>query len=156
MKRELLIGLLMLLISGALYWGIMQIDGDEARLMPSFMAGLLALLSVIHVVEMYVKRSMRSQIEEKKEHTSETDRKVYISLFITFLSMVLFIYLLDKLGFYTTCYLYMILFPPVLVRSERSLKATLKRAATSAMFIGALYVLFNQYMVMQTPKGVLF
>lgn len=159
MAREFAIGILMLVFCGVLYGGVMTIDVGEARMMPEYLVYILVLLSIFHFIEAYFRYRKQPFFSETGKVSSEERLrrvKMTASVIITFISMVLFLCCLTRIGFYTTCYLYMVLFPPLLVASERTVRATVKRCVAGFVFIGGLYILFSKYMVMQTPEGILF
>lgn len=152
MRREIFVGLLMLGFCGALYWGAMDIESEEARFLPLVTIMFMVALSLLHFVEMWLKYRRRPVTAQ----ASPLNTRLLKSLLLTFVSMLLFLWALDVIGFYTTCFLYFVLLPPVLVPAERSLKASGRRLLTGGLFIAALYLLFGKFMLVQTPVGILF
>lgn len=153
MRRELFIGLLMLAFCGALYWGAMDIESDEARFLPLVTIMFMVALSLVHFAEMWMKYR---HCPAPMAQTRPRNTRLLKSLLLTFVSMLIFFWALEVIGFYTTCFLYFVLLPPVLVPAERSLRACGRRLLAGGLFTASLYLLFGKFMLVQTPNGLLF
>ncbi len=150
MNRELLSGVVGVVVAAVLLaMGFMQEDA-EAYLFPRILALVIAALAVVDLLKAL-----------RQRETAATDSGASLYPWGTIIPglgvLVLYLALMDTLGFYAASLLGFFLMASVYRKPSASpARAWLSDLAIAVVFIGAMYVLFTVTLRVQTPRGWLF
>lgn len=166
MKKDFIISLILLAGSIALYASLSLMDEPAAATFPRvviIIMGLLGFLLLIQTIitkqrgERQVLQSDRVENQEKApKDSSIINRFPFATQVGCFLLIVVYLVVMEKLGFYLSAFLFFIAATFILGRKDLTLRNGALRIGIAFIFIAALFVLFNKMLVVQTPKGLLF
>ena len=125
--------------------------------------GFLGLMVLVQTViikqrsERPVLQSDRVTNQEKAPKDSDVVKKFpFGTVAGCLLLIVVYLVVMEKLGFYVSAFLFFIILTFVLGRKDLTLHKGAVRIGIAFIFTAILYVLFNKLLVVQTPKGLLF
>ncbi len=153
--RDLILGVVMLLFSGFYLYFTQQIktrpkltpEYASARIMPTLLGILLAVLSVICIVQGINKMKTHDEKVEK------ADKGDVIAVALTFAVIIGYTIILPNLGFCLSTVIYLFLQMIVLAPSEkRNLKLF---AIVSVVFTAFIFVAFRVGLQQLLPRGII-
>jgi hypothetical protein len=165
-KKDLIIALILLVGSGALYASLSLMEEPAAASFPRvviIIMGILGLMLLIQTViikqrsERPVLQSDRVGNQEKTPKDSGVVNKFPLGTVVgCFLLIVVYFVVMEALGFYLSAFLFFIAATFILGRKDLTLQKSVLRIGIAFIFTAVLFVLFNKLLVVQTPKGLLF
>ena len=166
MKKDLIIALILLLGSFALYASLSLMEEPAAASFPRvviIIMGILGLMLLIQTViikqrsERTVLQSDRVANQEKKPKDSGVVNKFPFGTVVgCFLLILVYFVVMEKLGFYLSAFLFFIAATFILGRKDLTFHKSVVRIGIAFIFTAVLFFLFNKLLVVQTPKGLLF
>ena len=166
MKKDLIISLILLVGSFALYASLSLMEEPAAASFPRvviIIMGFLGLMVLIQAVtirqksERPVLQSDSVANQEKAPKDSGDVKKFPFGTVVgCFLLIVVYFVVMEKLGFYLSAFLFFIAATFILGRKDLTLQKSIMRIGIAFIFTAVLFVLFNKLLVVQTPKGLLF
>jgi len=156
--RDLILGVVMLLFSGFYLFYAQQIktrpkltpEYASARIMPTLLGVLLAILSVICIFQGVKKMKAHDEAAEK---ASKTDKGDFIAVALTFAVIIGYTLILPELGFCLSTVIYLFLQMIVLAPKEkRNLKLF---AIVSVVFTAFIFVAFRVGLQQLLPRGII-
>ena len=166
MKRGLIISLILLAVSIALYASLTLLEEPAAASFPRvviLIMGFLGLVLLIQTIiikqkgERPVLQSDRVAYGEKTKKRSDVDEGFpWATLIGCFFLIVVYFSVMEKLGFYVSAFLFFIIVTFVLGRKDLTLRKAVMRIGIAFIFTAILFVLFNKLLLVQTPKGLFF
>lgn len=166
MKKDFIISLILLVGSSALYASLSLMEEPAAASFPRvviIIMGFLGLMVLIQTViikqrsERPVLQSDRVANQEKVPKDSGVVKKFPFGTVVgCFLLVVVYLVVMEKLGFYLSAFLFFVAATFILGRKDLTLQKSVLRIGIAFIFTAVLFVLFNKLLVVQTPKGLLF
>lgn len=155
--RDLILGAVMLLFSGFYLVNAMQIKTrpkltpsyGSAQIMPILLGSLLAILSVILIIQAIRKMKTISNEEEGKK----ADKGGLMTVSLTFAVIIGYTMLMEPLGFCLSTVIY--LFLQMLVLAPREKRNYLLFAIVAVAFTAIVYFAFRVGLQQLLPRGVL-
>lgn len=132
-----------LLLLEVFYFVLIKQLPEKAARYPYFVLGLLFFLTLILAINTFFIKSNADEEDEKFK-----DIKIGQFLFITFASVV-YIILIDIVGFFTTTVIYLLV---VMLGLKNSIKWSI---VTSIIFPIFIYFVFVMFLRVPVPKGLL-
>ncbi|MDO5725450.1 MAG: tripartite tricarboxylate transporter TctB family protein [Tissierellia bacterium] len=140
MKKDNKLGIALLILS-AVFFGMIFRLPDKARLYPLIVTSILAVLTIIHLLIVNLKKS---------EEDEKTGEKIEMKQLLTvIIGSFIYIFLIDKVGYVTTTFLYVL---GLLIFLIKDIK---KSVFISLAFIIFIYILFKMGLKVPLPKGFL-
>jgi hypothetical protein len=165
-KKDLIISLILLVGSFALYASLALMEEPAAASFPRvviIIMGFLGLMVLVQTViikqrsERPVLQSDRVTNQEKAPKDSDVVKKFpFGTVAGCLLLIVVYLVVMEKLGFYLSAFLFFIAATFILGRKDLTLHKSVVRIGIAFIFTAVLFVLFNKLLVVQTPKGLLF
>lgn len=166
MKKDLIIALILLTGSIALYASLSLMEELAAASFPRVVIIIMGFLSLIlllqtvfikHRGERPVLQSDRVANQADVSKNSDIVKKFPFTTVVgCFLLMVIYLVVMEKLGFYLSAFLFFIAATFSLGRKDLTLRKGVVRIGVAFIFMAVLFVLFNKLLLVQTPKGLLF
>lgn len=151
MKKELGVSIGMLVLTGCLFYLMTDIEVTGAKMFPRVVISILFLLAVCQGIYAVIKRPSAEKKSSAKKSTPYPWGKV---LTVT-AGVVMYISLMEFIGFYASSFLFIVAVTLIIQPNVIDAKCVTTRIASSLVFVGVLYVLFNLILAVQTPKGFL-
>ena len=167
MKKDLIIALILSAGSFALYVSLSLMEEPAAASFPRvviIIMGLLGLMLFIQTI-MIKQRGDRPVLQDnrvadqKKEAPKDpgaVKRFPFGTVVGCFLLIVVYLVVMEKVGFYLSAFLFFVAATFILGRKDLTLQKSVVRIGIAFIFTAVLFVLFNKLLVVQTPKGLLF
>ena len=166
MKKDLIIALILLAGSMALYASLSLMEEPAAASFPRVVIIIMGCLGLMLLVQTFVIRQrterqvlQSDRIVDKdkiKEKAGVGDRFPLATLIGCFVLIVIYFVVMEGLGFYVSAFLYFIVATFIFGRKDLSLRKGVIRIGVAFIFTAILFVLFNKLLVVQTPKGLFF
>jgi putative tricarboxylic transport membrane protein len=158
-KRDIILALFILLLSFGLYkYGLAAKDPLTA-IFPKATLMVMSLLSLIMLVQeiMFLSRISQKRPESYRPPAKSGPSYPYLRIIISLALALVYLALLDVLGFYFSSFLFFLAFTLVFCRDK---KAFCKRAhiqiGIPAVLVVILYSLFDLLLKVSLPRGLLF
>ena len=166
MKKDLIVSLILLAGSIALYASLSLMEEPAAASFPRVVIILMGCLGLVLIIQTAIagQRHERPVLQNnhvadsaKAPKDSDTAKKFpFGTLVVCFVSILVYFVVMEKLGFYVSAFLFFIVLTFVLGRKDLTLHKGAVRIGIAFIFTAILFVLFNKLLVVQTPKGLLF
>lgn len=124
-------------------------DVAGPALMPKLIFGLMTVLSVL----LFFDYLSRRKAQQKKEEDEEAARISRNRGLISIGGILIFVFLMDKLGFLLSSILYV--FAEIYLLGPKDKRKVLLWAAISVLFCAVVYYLFRYQVYVKLPKGIL-
>ncbi len=148
MSASLWVALCTLLLALALYVSGALPENQEAYTFPNLVAIVMCLLAVTLLISEWKNRHQKSSTPPAPLSWSR--------LITALLIIVVYLYVVDILGFYITSWLAFLCLASLFAPEVQSLSTLVKPLLISFAFIGVLYSVFALLLQVQTPRGLLF
>jgi magnesium-transporting ATPase (P-type) len=146
LNGDRMISLLLMLFCGLSYYLSFSFSG-EARAYPHFMIFCIFFFSLVLFVSTFINSKKK---EKEKENSSKSKIDISRLLNIGILT-VAYIVLLNKIGFYSSTAIYLLCAMSLL--GIKNIKLLL---FTTGIFLLLLYSIFNVFLQLPKPEGILF
>ena len=153
---ELLFSLLLLFFSAFMFVQAFSITGLSSAtdvagpaLMPKLIFGLMTLLSILLLIDYSARRRAQQDKAEDEDSMRIARRRGLIAIG----GILLFVFLMDKLGFLLSSILYV--FGEIYLLGPKDKRKPLLWAAIAVLFCAAVYYLFRYQVYVKLPKGIL-
>ena len=166
MKKDLIVSLILLAGSIALYASLSLMEEPAAASFPRVVIVLMGCLGLVLIIQTVIARQRHERPVLQNNHVADsgkvpTDsgtakRFPFGTLVVCFVLIMVYFVVMEKLGFYVSAFLFFIILTFVLGRKDLTLHKGAVRIGIAFIFTAILYVLFNKLLVVQTPKGLLF
>lgn len=166
MKKDLIIALILLGGSLALYASLSFMEEPAAASFPRVVIiimgflGLMVLIQTVTIKQKGERQVLQSDSVANPEKVPKDSGNVKKYPFGTvagcFLLIVVYFVVMERLGFYLSAFLFFIAATFILGRKDLTLHKSIVRIGIAFIFTAVLFVLFNRLLVVQTPKGLLF
>lgn len=148
MRREIIVSLVLLASVVALYLSLDLMDDPRSIIFPRVIIIIIGVLSFFLLIQALM---MGEKLKEK------TSASFYFGpFFVCFCLIVIYFFVMEKLGFYVSAFLFYVTVTFVLGWKDITPKKGAVRVLSAAIFTGVLYFLFQELLSVQTPKGILF
>jgi hypothetical protein len=165
-KKDFIISLILLAGSIALYASLSLMEELAAASFPRVVIiimgflGLILLLQTVFIRQRSERPVLQSDRVTNQGNASKNSTAVKKLPFGTvvgcFLLMVVYLVVMEKLGFYVSAFLFFIAATFSLGRKDLTLRKGVVRIGVAFFFTAVLFILFNKLLLVQTPKGLLF
>jgi uncharacterized protein YqgC (DUF456 family) len=147
MNKDIIVALVCLVGSLALYLSLGTISEETARIFPRVVIVVMIILSALLLLQgLWVKEQ-----GQKKGSPFPWGR------FFLLLGIIIgYFVFMQPVGFYVSAFLFFLIVSFLLGRSDLTLAKSASRILQSAVFTGVLFVLFKVLLKVQTPTGLLF
>lgn len=156
--KELIIGIVIIIFAIVYFIGSFSIKQNKvvsigAEFMPRLYGLILFILALLQIYQglIYVKKY---KITEEKFKAKE-DNKDTKNVILTFLLILLYISMMEILGFILSSALFLFLMSFLLSPANVKVKYYLSMIYSIVLSI-CIYVLFHNFMLMPLPKGIIF
>ena len=166
MKKDLIIALVLLAGSMALYASLSLMEEPAAASFPRVVIIIMGCLGLMLLVQTIVLRQRKERqvlqgdriaLKEKtKDNTNVAGKFPLATLIGCFVLIVIYFFVMEDLGFYVSAFLFFIIATFIFGRKDLSLRKGVIRIGVAFIFTAILFVLFNKLLVVQTPKGLFF
>ena len=166
MKKDLIVSLILLAGSIALYASLSLMEEPAAASFPRVVIILMGCLGLVLIIQTTIAKQRRERQVLKSNHLAKSGKALkdsgrpkrfpFGTLVICFVLIVVYFVVMEKLGFYVSAFLFFIIVTFVLGRKDLTLHTGAVRIGIAFIFTAILFVLFNKLLVVQTPKGLLF
>lgn len=162
-KVDFIASVICLTVALLLYRYLNTIEPQQAATFPRTIVLIFGLLSaglLIQTTVSYFKsRNREAGAEEPSGGESASSSPAFLKRFlmvgVMFGMAVIYLYLLESVGFYLDSFLFVFI-APFILKMELSRRLFVKNLMTSAVFTCILYVIFSIILKVQTPRGILF
>jgi hypothetical protein len=166
LKKDLIVSLILLAGSIALYASLSLMEEPAAASFPRVVIILMGCLGLVLIFQTTVAKQRRERPVLKSNHVSDSGKAPkdsgtpkgfpFGTLVVCFALIVVYFVVMEKLGFYVSAFLFFIIVTFVLGRKDLTLHTGAVRIGIAFIFTAILFVLFNKLLVVQTPRGLLF
>ena len=166
MKKDLMVSLILLAGSIALYASLSLMEEPAAASFPRVVIVIMGCLALTSIIQTIIAKQRRTRPVLQSNHVadsgkgpkdSDATKKFPIgTLAVCFILIVVYFVVMEKLGFYISAFLFFIIVTFVLGRKDLTLRKGAIQIGIAFIFTAFLFVLFNKLLVVQTPKGLLF
>lgn len=147
MKKDLIVSLVCLAGTVALYISLRWVGDPKAIVFPRIVIVIMAILSGLLLLQNIMTRRVNSQTRE---------RYPFVRVILTFFVIVIYFAVMEWLGFYLSSFLFFVTVSFVLGSRELNPAKGLARIGIAAIFMAFLFLLFNKLLEVQTPRGLFF
>lgn len=147
MKKDVIVALVCLVGSIALYFSLGAIAEERAREFPKVVLIIIMVLSALLLIQSLLMKKIQQAAGKPFPW-----RRFFLLLAI----ILVYMGVMQNLGFYVSTFLFFVVVYLILGRQDLSSKKAVSRILISAGFTGVLFVLFNVLLAVQTPKGLTF
>lgn len=162
MRKELITSLVLLAGTISLYLSLSLMEDPRAATFPKIIILIMGVLSMSLLLQSVItgpkkeKPGLQSdRVSAEKASTSKTSFP-YGPLVGCFILIVIYFAIMEWLGFYVSAFLFFVAVTLLLGRKDLSVRKGGMRVAIAFVFTTILFVLFNKFLVVQTPKGLFF
>ena len=166
MKKDLIISLILLAISMALYASLTLMEEPAAASFPRVVILIMGFLGLVLLIQTIIikQRGQRPVLQSDRIAYGEKPKKSWdveigfpwATLIGCFFLIMVYFSVMEELGFYVSAFLFFIIVTFVLGRKDLTLRKGVMRIGIACIFTAILFVLFNKLLVVQTPKGLFF
>ena len=157
--KDLILGVVMLLFSGFYLYFAKQIKTRpkltpsyaSAQIVPTLLGILLAVLSVIMIVQSVLKLKKGGMTSD--EDTPASDKSGMISVALTFAVMIGYTLVLPVLGFCLSTFVYLIL--QILILAPKEKRNIKLFVLVSVVFTAVVFVVFRIGLQQLLPRGII-
>lgn len=157
--KDLILGVVMLLFSGFYLYFAKQIKTRpkltpsfaSAQIVPTLLGILLAVLSVIMIVQSVLKLKKGGMASD--EDTPVSDKSGMISVALTFAVMIGYTLVLPVLGFCLSTFVYLIL--QILILAPKEKRNIKLFVLVSVVFTAVVFVVFRIGLQQLLPRGII-
>ena len=157
--KDLILGVVMLLFSGFYLYYAQQIKTRpkltpayaSAQIVPTLLGILLAVLSVIMIVQSVLKLKKGSMASD--EDAPVSDKSGMISVALTFAVMIIYTLVLPVLGFCLSTFVYLIL--QILILAPKEKRNIKLFVLISVVFTAVVFVVFRIGLQQLLPRGII-
>ena len=157
--KDLILGVVMLLFSGFYLYFAKQIKTRpkltpsyaSAQIVPTLLGILLAVLSVIMIVQSVLKLKKGGMTSD--EDTPASDKSGMISVALTFAVMIIYTLVLPVLGFCLSTFVYLIL--QILILAPKEKRNIKLFVLISVVFTAVVFVVFRIGLQQLLPRGII-
>lgn len=164
-NKNMIAGIFLLIVSivyGLLSFSIPLTNIDKlvgSRLLPQVCAIILGGCSVWLILDNLIKNKKGIEVVQVDEdgvvETQDKPRTLYMNTVFVLLGLVIYIFLMDKIGFLISTILYLISQMIILEKGDKKKRYVLY-SIISICTSGSVYLLFTQVFNLMLPKGLLF
>jgi hypothetical protein len=171
-KQEIGVGIFFLVLAALYFSGSLSISvvdpfGNStlsSRAIPQLIGGLMAFLSIIHIIGNIINMKKAGQTRLSSEKTAEKPEaaggifKIAVSgrfMLFTILFICLYIFLFTRLGFILSSALFLLAEISLLIPAEKRKRWAVFTICFSAGLPTLLYLLFTKALSMFLPRGLL-
>ncbi|MBW1999355.1 MAG: tripartite tricarboxylate transporter TctB family protein [Deltaproteobacteria bacterium] len=161
MKRNLILSIVLLACLSVLYWSLSLMEDPRAIIFPRVLIIIMFALSAGLLLQTLIaghdgqRPTLQSDRVQNSDDMAKT-RHPYVIVSACFLLILIYLALMERLGFYASAFLFFLAVVFIFGREGLTLRKGLTRVGIVLLFTGILYVLFNRILMVQTPKGILF
>lgn len=165
MRKELIISLVLLAGTIALYCSLSLMEDPRAATFPRVVIVIMGVLSVALLLQNAIVRQKSNkpalqgtsiEDEGEKDDAAVNTKFPLAQVFLCFILIIIYFAVMEWLGFYISAFLFFVAATFVLGRKELTLRIGGVRVGIAFIFTAVLFVLFNKLLVVQTPKGLFF
>ena len=166
MKKDFIISLILSAGSIALYALLLSVEEPAAASFPRVVIIIMGFLGIILFIQTIIikHRSERpvlqdNRVADRKEAPNDAAavKKLSIKMpTICFFLIVVYLVIMEKLGFYLSAFLFFIAVTFILGRKDLTLRRGAVQIGIAFIFTAVLFVLFNKLLLVQSPKGLFF
>lgn len=153
MIRDLVVSLVVLAGTIALYASLSLMEEPAAATFPRVVIFIMGLLSLALLAQSLIIGRRRAAAQAKGTPAPPFP---FGTLLLCFGLIVLYLAVMERVGFYLSAFLFFVAATTLLGRKELNLRRWGGFVAIALAFTAVLYVLFNRILVVQTPKGIFF
>ena len=166
MKKDLIVSLILLAGSIALYASLSLMEDPAAASFPRVVIVIMGCLGLALCVQSMIAKQRRQRAVLQSEHVADVGKEPkdldaakrfpFGKLVVCFILIVIYFVVMERLGFYVSAFLFFIILTFILGRKDLTLHKGALQIGIAFIFTAILFVLFNKLLVVQTPKGLLF
>ena len=166
MKKDLIVSLILLAGSMALYASLSLMEEPAAASFPRVVIVIMGCLGLALSIQAILAKQRRERAIRQSNHVADSEKEPkefdtakrlpFGSLVVCFILIVVYFVVMEKLGFYVSAFLFFIILTFILGRKDLTLHKGVVQIGIAFIFTAVLFVLFNKILVVQTPKGLLF
>jgi hypothetical protein len=166
LKKDLIVSLILLAGSIALYASLSLMEEPAAASFPRVVIVLMGCLGLVLIIQTLIAGQRPPRPVLQNNHVADSakapkdsgaaNRFSFGTLVVCFVLILVYFVVMEKLGFYVSALLFFIILTFVLGRKDLTLHKGAVRIGIAFIFTAILYVLFNKLLVVQTPKGLFF
>ena len=157
--KDLILGVVMLLFSGFYLYFAQQIKTRpkltpsyaSAQIVPVLLGTLLAVLSVIMIVQSVLRLKKEGAVSS--EDTPASDKSGMISVALTFAVMIIYTLVLPVLGFCLSTFVYLLL--QILILAPKEKRNIKLFVLISVVFTAVVFVVFRIGLQQLLPRGII-
>jgi len=160
-NRDTIVALFVLAVTVALYISLSAFNPDAVVFIRVIIFAIGALAMLLLVQSLLLKRRMgwrgvgQSSAVDKKDTDSRSAGFAWKPVSIIFISILVYFYVMEFLGFYVSAFFYFVVIVFILDLHNVTIKKSLIKIASAFIFTLVIYVLFNMILLVQTPRGIL-
>ena len=147
MKKDLIVSLVCLAGTVALYISLHWIENPGAVTFPRIIIIIMAILSGLLLIQSLMTKKVSSQTGKYYP---------FVRVILTFFVIVIYFAVMEWLGVCLSSFLFFVTVSFVLGSRELSPAKGAARIGIAAIFMAFLFLLFNKLLEVQTPRGLFF
>ncbi len=151
MRKEILVTVAMVAFVGWFWWMARSVEISDSTIFPRAVMGAMLVMCGLQLIQAILMGRLGM-----KHLKSVAERPAYRKVAIILACMVVYLAVMEYIGFYTSAFLFYILTVLILQKRAITPKVLLVRGGMAAGFTASLYLLFNVILSSQVPSGILF
>jgi divalent metal cation (Fe/Co/Zn/Cd) transporter len=162
LRKELIISLVLLALTIALYLSLSLMEDPRAATFPRFVIIIMGVLSVALFFQSVISKQkvdkpalQSDRVNEKKDSASGKSFPIG-TLLGCFVLIVVYFFVMEQVGFYVSAFLFFTAATFLLGRKDLTVRKGGTRIGVAFIFTAVLFFLFNKLLLVQTPKGMFF
>jgi Tripartite tricarboxylate transporter TctB family len=166
LKKDLVVSLILLVGSIALYASLSLMEDPAAASFPRVVIVIMGFLGLALCIQAVIAKQRHERAVLQSDHVAGSGDKQkdsaaanmfpFGTLIVCFVMIVIYFVVMEKLGFYVSAFLFFIIITFILGRKDLTLRKGAMQIGIAFIFTAILFVLFNKLLVVQTPKGLFF
>ena len=166
MKKDLVVSLILLVGSIALYVSLSLMEDPAAASFPRVVIVIMGCLGLALCIQSIIAKQRHERAVLQSEHVAGAEKESkyldsakrfpFGKLIVCFIMIVVYFVVMERLGFYVSAFLFFIVLTFILGRKDLTLHKGALQIGIAFIFTAILFVLFNKLLVVQTPKGLFF
>jgi hypothetical protein len=145
LKRDVIVSLVVLVGTIALYLSLGHIEMEGARIFPRIIIIIMGVLSALLLIQSALQKALGAK-----------KAKFPVGRFFTCFGLIIVYFVfMESVGFYLSAFLFFVAVTFILGRVDLTLRTGLVRAGSGLAFTIVLFILFDLLLKAQTPRGVL-
>lgn len=148
MIKDLVVSLVVLAGTIIVYVSLRWMEEPQSVVFPRVILTIMAILTVLLIIQ--------TLLLKKKPGSGKGKPYPFGRAFVCFALIVVYLMVMESLGFYFSSFLFFVVVTFILGRSDLTLRKGAIRVGVSMVFMAVLFVLFNKLLMVQTPRGLLF